>query len=96
MMPAPPRPWTARATMSCVGSVAKAASGRGEREDRDADDEDGAAAEAVAERDREEDEAREDQRVRVDEPLQLFDGGAAAPCGAPGARWSSRGCRGSP
>jgi len=49
---------------------------RGEREDRDADDEDRSTAEAVTERDGEEDEAGEDQRVCVDEPLQLLDGGA--------------------
>ena len=42
----------------------------------DAGEEDRAPAEAVAEGDGHEHEGREAERVGVDDPLQLFDGGA--------------------
>ena len=55
-----------------------------------------APAEAVAERDGHEDRARERERVRVHEPLQLLDGGPELARAARAGRWSSRGCRGWP
>ena len=73
---APPTPWMARATMSSVEVEDRAAAAEPGGEDRDADDEQPLATEPVAERGAGQQQDRERQRVGVDHPFELGDGGA--------------------
>jgi hypothetical protein len=74
MMPADALHGARQDQLARVGAERRRDGGQGE--DGDAGDEDGAPPEPVADRDGHQDEAGEHQRVGVDEPLQLFDGGA--------------------
>ncbi len=71
MMNAAPTPMTPRVKMSWFGESTSATRDRSEPEDDHAELERAAAAEAVAERAGREQQAREHERVRVDDPLQL-------------------------
>ena len=70
-MKAPANPWLARATISMSRSGARPPAERGEREQQQRDDEHAALAEVVGGAAAEQQEAREGDRVRVDDPLQL-------------------------
>ena len=71
MIPAAPRPMSAREAMSMVASVERAASDGPEREHHQPGRERAPAPEAITEAARGEQQAREHQHVAVDDPLQL-------------------------
>jgi hypothetical protein len=69
--PAPPNPWTKRATTSTSFlGAGEAAGGGGEREDRHADEEDPAPADQVAKPAAEQEEAPEGDEIGVEHPGQ--------------------------
>ena len=78
MISAAPMPITARAAISDPTSVAKRGARRRQAEDHEPDGERALAAVAVAERAGGEQQAREHERVGVDDPLQVADAGARA------------------
>ena len=68
---AAPRPWMPRETISIVSPVASPQSERGAREDDEAGEEHALAPDQVAGAPAEQQEAAEEQRVGVDDPLQV-------------------------
>ena len=71
MMNAAPKPWTARVRMSTPGRSRERRRERAPTEDHEPDEQRRLASVAVAGAARDQEEAREDERVRVDDPLQL-------------------------
>ena len=80
---APPRPCTARATLSASTVGASAAATEPSVKIADADREDAPAAEAVAERGAGQEQHGERERVGVDRPLEALERRVAGPRGSP-------------